>query len=91
MESYIYLIYAGGLLLNGYIFWILLQLTLASWGSNKASEKWVAAVNTPIMQLLAIKWVSVVLVVAMAVQLASLILLTTISIYTGEPIDLNRR
>jgi hypothetical protein len=91
MEPYIYLIYAGGLLLNGYIFWVFLQLALASWGSNKASEKWVAAANSPIMQLLAIRWVSVVLTVAMAVQIASLILLTIISVYTGEPIDLNRR
>ena len=91
MESYIYFIYAGGLLLNGYIFWFFLQLALASWGSNKASEKWVALANAPIMKLLAIKWVSVVLTVAMAIQLSMLGLLVATSICTGEPIDLNRR
>jgi hypothetical protein len=91
MEPYIYLIYAGGFLLNGYIFWVFLQLALASWGSSRASGKWEALVNTPIMQFLAIKWVSSVLALAIAVQLAMLMLLTAISIYTGKPIDLSRR
>ena len=88
---YIYLIYIGWLLVNAYIFWVLLQLVMASWGSNRASQKWVAMVNAPIMQLLGIKWLSTVLAVAMAIQLTILAVLTAISIYTGEPIYLNRR
>lgn len=90
MNIYLYIAYIFGFLVNSYIFWAFLQLALASWGSNKASEKWVMIVNTPSMQLIPIKWLSLVFSVAMAIQLFGLLILISISFYTGEPININR-
>ena len=39
-----------GLVINLFIFLAFYQLTLAAWGSNKAKEKWVLIVDTPVMQ-----------------------------------------
>lgn len=90
MDAYIYLIYAVGLLFNGYLFWALLQLALASRGSARASEKWIAIVSTPFMQLIGIRGLSCVLAVAMGFQLVVLMFLVAVSVYTGEPISLAR-
>ena len=86
MEPYLYLVYAIGLLVNGYIFWFCLQLALASWGSKKAPKEWITIVNSPIMQLSYVKWGSTVLTIVMAFQLICLTLLVCLSIYTGEPL-----
>ena len=91
MEIHIYIIYVLGLLFNGYIFWLLLQLTLASWGSSKAKESWVTVVNTPLMQVIYIKWLSSILLAAITIQFISMVILTAASFYTGTPITLNSK
>jgi len=86
MEIHNYIIYISGLLLNGYILWVFLQLTLASWGSNKAKDSWCAIVKTPFMQLIVVKWLSICLLIALTLHILLLLFLVTNSFYTGIPI-----
>jgi hypothetical protein len=88
MDKYTFLGFAIGFTINCYIFWILLQLTFATWGSNKASKKWVVIAHSPIMQLLGIKWMSIVLTTAMSFQLVVMVFVFSLSIFTGKPIPM---
>jgi hypothetical protein len=88
MDKYTYLGFAIGLAINCYVFWVFLQLTFASWGSDKASEKWVVIAHSPIMQLLGIKWVSIVLTTAISFQLVVMVFVFSVSIFTGKPIPM---
>jgi hypothetical protein len=62
------------LIVNLVIFRFFYQLTIAAWGRKNAKEEWVALVNTPLMQLFKIKWISIILFVAMFFLLAMLVL-----------------
>jgi hypothetical protein len=73
-----------GLVINLFIFLAFYQLTLAAWGSNKAKEKWVLIVDTPVMQLIKIKWLSAILACAMGFQLAIGILYFGVKLYTAS-------
>ena len=78
----------AGLLFNVYIFWVLYQLYLAAWGKPKAKEQWLTVVKTPFIQIFPIKPISLILLIAITVQVTMLLILTSISIYTGEPISI---
>jgi hypothetical protein len=73
-----------GLVMNLVIFWIILQLTLAAWESKKAKEHWVSIVNTPMMQLIKIKWLSGFLFVAIVFQLTMMMVIFSLKFYAAS-------
>jgi hypothetical protein len=77
-----------GLLFNIYIFWIIYQLYLAAWAKRKAKEKWLTVVKSPFFQIFPIKPISLILFIALTIQVAMLLILTGVSIYTGNPISI---
>jgi hypothetical protein len=76
-----------GLVMNLVIFWIIFQITLAAWESKKAKEHWVAIVNTPMMQLVKIKWLSALLFVAIVFQLVMMVIIFGLKFYAANISD----
>ncbi len=81
-----YVTHGAGLVLYFFLLWVCLQLAYASWGCKRATEKWIAMVNTPFMQRLRIKWLSTFLVIVVSAQILLVISMLGISAYTGNPI-----
>ena len=79
-------VHAIGLVFYFFLLWLFLQMAHASWGTRWAAPKWVAMVNTPFMRAIRIKWLSVILVVAVAAQIALVIFMLGVSAWTGRPI-----
>lgn len=75
-----------GLVFYFFLFWLSLQLTYAAWDSKRASAKWKALVSTPFMRRIGIKWLSVILVVAVALQIGLVVFMLGVSAWTGRPI-----
>ncbi len=82
-----YFVHAIGLVFYFFLLWLFLQMAHASWGTRWAAPKWIAMVNTPFMRLIGIKWLSAVLVVAVAAQIILVIFMLGVSAWTGRPIS----
>ncbi len=80
------LVHAIGLVFYFFLLWLLLQMAYAAWGVRRASPKWVAMVNTRFMRAIRIKWLSAILAVAVAAQIALVIFMLGVSAWTGRPI-----
>ncbi len=81
-----YVTHGVGLVFYFFVLWVCLQMAYASWGSKRATAKWIAMVNTPFMRWLRIKWVSAILVVVVSAQILLVVSMLGISAYTGKPI-----
>lgn len=77
-----------GLVFYFFLLWLFLQLSYASWGSRRASAKWIALVRTPFMQKIGIRWLSVILVLAVVLQIGLVVFMLGFSAWTGRPITL---
>ena len=84
MEHYV--THGVGLVFYFFLMWLSLQMAYASWGSRRATGKWIALVNTPFMRLIRIKWISALLVIVIAAQIVLVVSMLGISAYTGRPI-----
>ena len=73
-----------GFVMNLVIFWIIYQITLAAWESKKAKEHWVVIVNSPMMQLIKIKWLSALLFVAIVFQLTMVVIIFGFKFYAAS-------
>lgn len=78
--------YALGLIFYLFLFWVLLQMTLASWKHRWATAKWTAFVNTRLLRRLGIKWLSLIITIAVALQILLVVFMLGVSFYTGKPI-----
>ena len=76
-----------GLVFYFFLLWLFLQMSFASWGSKRASAKWIALVRTPFMQKIGIKWLSPVLAAAVALQIGLVVFMLGMSAWTGRPIS----
>jgi hypothetical protein len=76
-----------GLVFYFFLLWLFLQLSYAAWGSRRASAKWIALVRTPFMQKIGIKYLSVILAVAVALQIGLVVFMLGMSAWTGRPIS----
>ncbi len=81
-----YLTHGVGLVFYFFVLWVCLQMAYASWGSRRATAKWIAMVNTPFMRRIHIKWISALLVVVVSAQILLVVSMLGISAYTGNPI-----
>lgn len=81
-----YFAHGMGLVFYFFLLWLFLQLAYASWGSRRARAQWIALVRTPFMQFIGIKWISLVVVIAVALQIMLVVSMLAISAYTGNPI-----
>ncbi len=79
--------HAIGLVFYFFLLWLFLQMAYAAWGARWAAPKWVALVNTRFMRALRIKWLSTILAVAVAAQIALVIFMLGVSAWTGRPIS----
>ena len=82
-----YFVHGIGLVFYFFLLWLFLQMARAAWGTRRASPNWVAMVNTPFMRLIGIKWLSVILCIAIAAQIALVIFMLGVSAWTGRPIS----
>ena len=76
-----------GLVFYFFLLWLFLQLSFASWGSRRATAKWIALVRTPFMQRIGIRWWSPVLAAAFALQIGLVVFMLGFSAWTGKPIS----
>ena len=74
---------------SGWIAWVFFQLTLAAWGHARAKEKWIALAKTPFMQLVGIRWISVIALVGTSMHFLLLVLVFVASLILGRPIVLD--
>ena len=82
-----YLAHAIGLVFYFFLLWLFLQMAYAAWGARWASTKWIAMVNTRFMRAIGIKWLSVILALAVAAQIGLVIFMLGVSAWTGRPIS----
>ena len=80
-------VHALGLVFYFFLLWLFLQMAYAAWGARRASPKWIALVNTRFMRAIRIKWLSVVLCIAIAAQIALVVFMLGVSAWTGRPIS----
>ena len=81
-----YFVHGIGLVFYFFLMWLSLKLAFAAWGSRRANAQWHSLVRTRFMQAIRIKWLSLILVVLVAMQIALVIGMLGISAYTGNPI-----
>ena len=82
-----FFVHVIGLVFYFFLLWLFLQMAYASWNTRWASPKWVALVNTRFMRAIRIKWLSVLLTMAVAAQIALVIFMLGASAWTGRPIS----
>ena len=74
---------------TGWVAWIVFQITLAAWGHTKAKEKWIVLVNTPFMQLVGIRWISIIALTGTSIHFLLLVFMFVASLILGRPIVLD--